>query len=465
MKKIYSKLFVLALTLNFATPAIAQKNQNTAPNKKTTSPKTAVVEPACRLLWQDDSDSTIHWADLRRDNQGWTLNRQSIEAFPALDREKQKLVQMEHASGLIVVGVRDDEEGLFQSGWIALDSGVVEEEHGDHSHWRYKSPTKVIAQALDAEQGNPAHVYQYSGDIYIANDKKNGLTWIPTAAMLREPNSKHARFHSAGGGHITLAAVNGKVAYATWPDREGENAGRIDVIELGSTGSAKNYQLRLPLGGLHGATTNSQRVFFAPSDGIYWINADVNLNQNQQATEYHRLDLGTEPVTNKAYRTGAFANHAQFVLFASGSSDNSFLGIIDAKSATPSVQKVSIPTSAGRALTTPQCVVTKSNKQYAFLFSDRKGSDEKETLHVVDLDPNNDGKFSDAKVCKTMDVGESKIEGHGGHHSVCFSPNRRLAFISNPGEGSIWIMTLSDLEVNAKISVGGTPSKVIAIGE
>jgi DNA-binding beta-propeller fold protein YncE len=82
----------------------------------------------------------------------------------------------------------------------------------------------------------------------------------------------------------------------------------------------------------------------------------------------------------------------------------------------------------------------------------------------VDLDPNKDGNLSDAKVAKTMAVGASKIVGHGGHHEASFSASGRLAFITNPGDGSIWVISLSTLEVDSQHQVGGVPARVLAIG-
>jgi len=85
-------------------------------------------------------------------------------------------------------------------------------------------------------------------------------------------------------------------------------------------------------------------------------------------------------------------------------------------------------------------------------------------LHIVDLDPNSDGNYSDAKLTKSIAVGASKIEGHNGHHEICFVPRRKLAMLSNPGDGSIWVLSLTDLEVQAKISLSGTPTRLVAVG-
>jgi hypothetical protein len=123
-----------------------------------------------------------------------------------------------------------------------------------------------------------------------------------------------------------------------------------------------------------------------------------------------------------------------------------------------------MPIAEGLAWTTPACVRTPKGKQYALMFSDRRGSEAAESLSIVDLDPNNDGKFDDAKVAKTLPVGASKIVGHGGHHEASFSASGRLAFITNPGDGSIWILSLTTLEVESKHQVGGVPSRLVAIG-
>lgn len=39
---------------------------------------------------------------------------------------------MQRLGRSLIVGVRDDDHGAFSSGWIAVDSGVTLEEHGDH---------------------------------------------------------------------------------------------------------------------------------------------------------------------------------------------------------------------------------------------------------------------------------------------------------------------------------------------
>jgi hypothetical protein len=432
--------------------------------KEATSTKKGPVT-VCRILWQDDADHTLKWSDLTRDPQGLSLNQQVLEGFPKLDSTQQSFVQMEESDGMVVLGIHDNEEGAFGSGWVAVDSGVIEEEHGDHSHWQFESKPQVAHSQLDKEQGNPAHVYLYQGDIFLANDKKNGFT-ILTPSSLRKASTRTsaARFFSGGGSHITLAAVDGKVCYATWVDRDGDNEGRVDVVPISSSTGQAGYQLKLPSGGLHGATANSGRVFFAPADGICWVEADIELSKNKEDVKIHHLSLGKDSATGKPRRTGAFSNHSHFVLFTTGAKESASLCMIDAKAKEPSVIEVSMPLADGLAWTTPACVTTASGKHYAFLFSDRRGSESSESLAIVNLDPNKDGDLSDAKLEKTLPVGASKIVGHGGHHEVAFSSSGRWAFITNPGDGSIWVVSLSTLEVESKHQVDGVPSRILAIG-
>ena len=100
-----------------------------------------------RVFWQDDSNATVRSGDLKKSADGWSIEEHAIDSFP-------KLVQMRTHLGLVVVGVRDSEEGSFGSGWVAIESGVVEEPHGDHSHIRYTDSPRVSHSLIDTDQGN-----------------------------------------------------------------------------------------------------------------------------------------------------------------------------------------------------------------------------------------------------------------------------------------------------------------------
>lgn len=434
---------------------------------------TAVVNGAdygpqvARLLWQDRDKGALRWGSVHA-GQKWVVTAADVKGFPQLDTEKQSLTQMRQVDGLLLMGVRDNDQGRFQSGWIAVDTGVRKEAHGDHFHWRFMGAPAVKGSRLDAEQGNPAHLYVYNNIFYMAQDAKGGFTQLTPKDLAARPAQYSSSFRSGGGGHITLAAVDNTVSYATWIDAEGPNTGRVDVVSLRQpAGSPPAYSLTLPSGGIHGATTNSGRVFFAPADGICWVDADPGLRQTAETVKVHHISLGTPDGAEQPARTGAFVNQRNWVMFTvNGGAEQSALCLLDAKAPQPQVVKLAIPVAAGLALTSPEVVLASGGKRYAFLFHDRQSADaqEQEQLTIVDLDPNGDRNFADARIAQTIPVGASKVDGHHGHHAVSFDSEGRLACFTNPGDGTIWVMSLRDLTIRAKSIVGGTPEAIIAIG-
>ncbi|HTN03589.1 MAG TPA: hypothetical protein VL132_16985, partial [Planctomycetaceae bacterium] len=193
-----------------------------------------------RVLFQDDDTRTLKWADLRAGEPPTLGPVQPVEGFPKLDSERQTLVQMEAAQGYVLVGVRDDDSGNFQSGWVLIETGVVEEEHGDHSHWTYPRPPQVRASVLNDKQGNPAHLYCYDNVFYLANDQLDGYTRIDPAGVKSTDDvaaiRRKASFFQGGGRHITLAVVGGTVGYSTWIKKPASGLG-LDVRFLGVRGS------------------------------------------------------------------------------------------------------------------------------------------------------------------------------------------------------------------------------------
>lgn len=416
-----------------------------------------------RLFWQDDSGSTVCYGDLKKSAAGWSLQAESVTGFPTLDEAEQSLVQMQGDSGLVLVGVHDHADGAIGSGWVAIDSGAVEDSHGDHSHWQFKQPPSILHTHVTEDQGNPAHVYKYGKSFVMANDKKNGFT-ITSAAALRSTKtaSDAATFYEGGNGHITLAVVDDRVAYATWIARDGDGCGRVDVVGLGDNGG-EQYSIKCPSGGLHDATTNSGKVFFAPTDGICWVDADRELNKAPENVQVHHLSLGKDSDDNPL-RTGAFNNLGQFVLFTSGKGDGAKLCWADASVDSPTVSSLPIELSEGDSLATPVTHRTRTGMRLAMMFRENKESPETDSLLIVELDPNNDGKLDDAKLAKSISIGRNQMEGHGGRHEAAVLPGGREVAVTNPADGTISIISLSDLTVTATLTVEGTPTRLIAIG-
>ena len=210
-----------------------------------------------------------------------------------------------------------------------------------------------------------------------------------------------------------MAAVNNSIAYSSWIDGGGPNAGRVDVVNLQQSGDPKiAYSFTLPTGVIHGATANSGKVFFAPMDGICWVHADHSLAKTADTVQVNHLSLGTDEEADKPLRSGAFANERNWVLCTTGAADNATLCLIDAAASSPSVVELKIPVADGLRLTAPQTVLS-LGQRYAFLFQDRTDgeSDVQEMLTVVELDPNRDRHFGDARVKTSIPIGPSNVEG------------------------------------------------------
>lgn len=414
-----------------------------------------------RMFWQDDSTSSIRWGDLKKSAEGWSIQEESIDGFPDLDVDEQNLVQMQSDAGLILVGVHDHADGTIGSGWVAIETGAVEEPHGDHSHWRLLNSPSVRQSRINADQGNPAHVYRYGKSIVMANDKKNGFT-ITSASQLRSA-SQPATFHEGGNGHITLAVFDDRVAYATWIAPAGDDCGRVDVVGIGDN-EGKRYSIYCPTGMLHGATTNSDKVFFAPADGVCWVQADREVDDDPESVVVHHLSLGND-ANDKPLRTGAFANLGKHVVFVAGRADDAKLGIVDASSASPTVTEFPIDLSDGDSLTTPTTVVSRSGQSLALLFRENQTAPESDALLVVNLDANGDGQFDDPTILKTVPVGRNQIQGHSGHHELAVLPGRRQVVITNPADATMMVVSLTDFEIQATLEVSGAPTRLVAIGD
>jgi hypothetical protein len=430
------------------------------------TPKVAPPRVVSRILWEDHSDQTVKWANvsINAQKQVTLSDAQEIAGFKKLDAEKQKLVQIQSSQGLVAVGVRDEEDGEHESGWMVIDSGVRHQDHGDHGHWLYKDNPKVIDSRLDQEQGNPAHVYCYDGRFFLANDRKNGYTRIDPADYLAKTPIPKASFFPGGGNHITLAVANNKVGYSAWIDGGGPNKGRVDVTLLTANPPAEpNYRFHLASGVIHGAATAEGKVFFGPSDGIDWVEVDESASLKPEQIKIHHISLGEH--AGKPRRVGAFVQQRRYLLCVTGKGADSKLVILNAASKAPEPQFVPLNVKEGSKATTPRIVIAADKKPYALIFHDHEEESENEDqLDLFALDPNGDEDLSDAAFLKSIPVGQSEVEGHFGHHSVAFDAHGRYAFITNPGDGSLQIIATGNWSEIAKFQLSGKPTDIVAVG-
>jgi YVTN family beta-propeller protein len=413
-----------------------------------------------RLFWQDRADGTVYAGDLSLQGDQYSVSKSTINRFPKLPTAENDLVQMQVAGGRLIVGVRDNAGGKDKSGWIEIATGVEEEDHGDHSHWAYPDGAVVSAKTLDAEQGNPAHVYRYGNSVYIANDKNNGFTQIKPST---NGGTSVAKFFRGGGGHITMAAVGDRIAYSTWIDRAGENCGRVDVVDLRSQSSEPRYSFKLPVGGIHGAGACGNRVYFAPANGVCWVNCDFDFTKTSESVSVEHLSLD-EDSSGTDYRTGAFESFEDHMLCIANSKTGApTLCVINATAPQPAVTRIVCDQlEDGLKLSTVSASRVVGNKCFAFAFAEGDGLDEK--LLVFDLDPNGDRRFDDAALVNSIEVGASQLEGHFGHHGITFLDDRKTAIVTNPGDGTISVIDLVEQKVRQTVDIGGQPTHVACHG-
>lgn len=421
-----------------------------------------------RLFFQDRATKSLKWADVRKGLLPEIGTVGTVDGFAPLDPTRHELVQMDAVGGLLLVGIRDNTNGTFGSGWQLVDTGVSIEDHGDHDHTAYRRPPRVIDGRLDEKQGNPAHLYVYDGVFYLANDRLNGYTRLdPSAYSIADDGSVAngtPQFIPGGGNHITLAVVGGRVGYATWVDGGGPNVGRIDITRFDSPAPAISRSFTLPSGNLHGATACGDKVFFAPRDGVCWVTADLDGGASADSPAIGHLDLGKH-ADGKTVRTGAFVAVAGHVLFTTGHGPESAFHVVDARGTEPSRISLPLPVEAGSSPVSAEVALGSKGKRYAFVFHNSPADvDLADKLTVVDLDPNRDGTFADAAIATTMPVGKSKVDGHYGHNALTVDMDRRRAYVTNPGDGTITVLALSDFEPRATFAVGGMPTAIVAVG-
>lgn len=426
--------------------------------------------PLTRLFFQDHSNQTLRWCDVQWDqNQQVTIGPvQNLDGFPALDAAKQRIAQMKTRDQRILVGVRDNEDGKFQSGWTLIDSGVRLQDHGDHHHWSFQRQPFVRTSRLDKTQGNPAHLYLYDGRFFLANDKLNGYTRFDVEDFAGSAGDKVAdnatRFVSGGGNHITLAVVDDRVGYSCWIDGGGPNKGRVDVTRIAEGKSAEAaYSFSLPSGGIHGAIAHEGRVFFAPSDGICWVDADLDASRKPDDVKVHHISLGRH--ADRPRRTGAFSSYGRFVIFNTGKDADAKLALLDAAAESPTPHFVSLGAREGDHVTSPVIIPGANGDPLAFAFHDHAaGSKAQDRLSIISLDPNGDGDLTDARPLTSLAVGPSAVEGHYGHHAIAFDADRRFGFFTNPGDGTLSVLSLDSMTIVQSVPVGGKPSAILACG-
>ena len=404
-----------------------------------------------RIFWQDRESQKLSYADLSTTDK-WHIKRGWVKGFPQPADNNQRLGPMTLKGTQLLVGAVGDENNQV----VRIDSGVYQRPHGSHFHWEYTNQPQATLQqpvssafGIAATSSNSVFFSLASGGIAKAD-------WNST----NEPSTSTF----AGGKNGAIATVNDSVVYATWPDAEGENAGRVDVLNQSLNANRGVYKFNLPAGNINSAATANNKVFFAHQSGISWVPADTTLTQRDQNIPIANISNGSTDQLGAV--PSSLTAEKNWILFTvSNPEGEASLGMINAATANPMVAKLGIPIENGLKLSKPKIKLS-LGQRYAFLFQERSdaASEAQEKLVIVALDPNRDSNCNDARVASMVNIGTSKIDGEFGHHNVCFDDYGRFAIFTDPGDGIINIMTINDMTIRAKFRVGGTPDRIIAVG-
>ena len=429
-----------------------------------------------RIFIHDSKTCTMRWSDafINQENGLEITSPRLVSNIKTQDQSRQRFVQRQEFGGILVAGIRDQMNGELESGHVVIDTGIGKMDHGNHIHWSYLREPDVVASQLGTDQGNPAHVYLYNKQIYVANDRNNGYTRINPARYRNDEGDiigkDNPSFFEGGGNHITLAVTDDHLGYSTWIDGGGPNKGRVDVTHLSLKSKSKKFQsFHLPYGGIHGATVCQDKVFFATSNGVCWIKCEPMIGTKQSDIKIGHISLGKDG--DQPARTGSFTCLDKYVIFVTGKGESSRLVIIDSSKEKPLIiADFNIIIPNGHSLTKPVALKTFDHRSYVFVFSDQSTDRGKhqEMLNIIDLDPNQDGLLNDLKILSKIPVGSSCVQGHTGHHSIAFDSSRSHAFITNPGDGTISVLPIGTMPKSPSISkvfsIGGSPSGIIVTG-
>jgi YVTN family beta-propeller protein len=238
----------------------------------------------------------------------------------------------------------------------------------------------------------------------------------------------------------------------------------VDVVDLRNQSTEPRYSFNLPVGGIHGAGACGNRVFFAPKNGVCWVDCDFDFAETSETVSIEHLSLDEDP-SGTDYRTGAFETFENHMLcIANSKAGAPTLCVINGTAPTPVVTRIPcVDLEEGLKLSTVRATKIVGNKSFAFAFAE--GEELEEKLLVFELDPNGDHSFDDAKLVNSIKVGPSKLEGHFGHHGITFLGNNKTAVVTNPGDGTLSVIDLVKQEVSQTIDVGGQPTHLVCYGE
>lgn len=419
-----------------------------------------------RVFFHDDATQTVKWLDMLGGNKPAFGSIYFINGFPKLDPARQRIVGLQAVQERLLIAVRDDDGGKFQSGWILVDTGVASDVHGDHFHWSYPRVPRVVAAVLDEHQANPIQIERIDQALYLRHEGRRGVTRIDPAAVRGGESSealrKKAIFIEGGGADLRLAASKSAV-FLGWSEVDAEGAGRIDVETLGPAGSATaRYSFNTPLAGLRAATTCQGRLVLAAADGLAWTSIAAKPTADGSPVAVQPLDL---KFADAPWVDGEpLVAFGRYVGFVTGAGEQSRLQLWNAARPDQPTIGVVLPLADGRRPSGLQIAPSRQGGPLAFVThaSVDDGPVERR-LSVVELDPNADGDWSDARRRHEFDVGKAAAPA-AGRPGIAFDADGRRAVLANSADGALLVYSLIDRQTLASFKIGGRPTSLVAVG-
>ena len=442
-----SVLILMCLVSQFAVPILASGQ-----HAKTNT----------RLFWVDQESQQLKWGDVVTTDK-WALKTGTVDAFPKTDPATSKIGPLFDLNGLVIAAMSGKQNDEKQNTWIAMDSGVFQQGHGNHFHWKYTGRPSVTKTIAEKQQGENVRIAANGQQLYLLGEKGFTAEFLGNLRIKNAVNSTKRFFPVTTWPVGQLEIVDNVVGYAAWKDKEGERAGQVDVIKMADL-SKPAYSFKLPSGDVTSTVVNSAKVFFAHEGAVSWVSPDRSASLGDERVKVNPV---VEP-TNQPFKPESpspLINERNWVVFTAGTGEKSKLCMIDAASVNPVAYSLPIKPNDGLRLSAPTTVLS-LGKRFAFIFQERiqANSDAKEQLTIVELDPNRDMRFDDARIAITIPIGPSAIKNGTGNHQVCFDDGGRFAVFTNPGDGTLSVMSMHDLKLRVTFKVGGMPSEIIAVG-
>ena len=437
-----------------------------------------------RVFFVDRQTQVVKWAELLAGERPQMTAVKSIAGFPTLDPAQQEIIGLEVSAGMLLVAVAAREPAAAR-GWLLVECGAYEEAHGDHSHWIYPIAPRVRAMSMDTKQQNPTRLLQQAGAFFwtyqgggFARLDPSNIASNATADSLLRRVAVHA-----GGDGVALAAIANVVAFAGGTGTEGGNAGRVDVALLKSAGNDKLVtSVKLAAAPVEQMATTYNRVFVSGGGKLEWFAVPSRIAAD--ASQYpvqSVLDDGNPTEANAATDgpLGPMSVYGRYVAFCQGTGSTAAFCSIDAAVASPRVRRVSLNATADARPGRFELMRNRRGQPLALVFLEApaaagngagsaagnavpnpagKSSDR---LAILELDPNRDGDWADAKLAATVAVGH---HAENANHVLSVDADQRRAVYSNPGDGTIMIFSLDDRQTINGFKVGGQPTEVRAVG-